>query len=176
MGRIHYEATRVCVLYAYIQYGISWPSMFVIRIYEGLIWSGKVACIQMEWMNDGFSLIWWKFVWLGKYLSISFWLERISIDKTVRMWVARTNKPEHYLASTPNGAIPFGEKCFAEVNHQLSMSSRKTFMAAESFLQSCEILSQRNRTNGCVLTCVCDVGIAIDWVIFSVLFTLRLLL
>lgn len=97
MGRIHYEATRVCVLHAHIQYGISWPSMFVIRIYEGLIWLGKVACIQMEWMNDGFSLIWWKFVWLGKYLSISFWLERISIDKTVRMWVARTNKPEHTI-------------------------------------------------------------------------------
>lgn len=127
MGRIHYEATRVCVLYAHIQYGISWPSMFVIRIFEGLIWSGKVACIQMEWMNDGFSLIWWKFVWLGKYLSISFWLERISIDKTVLisidtacMWVARTNKPEHYLASTPNEAIPFGENVLLKstINYQ----------------------------------------------------------
>lgn len=49
------------------------------------------------------------------------------------MWVAQTNKPERYLSIYRQIYLWHSKKNVAEVNHQLSMSSRKTFHLLNHF-------------------------------------------
>lgn len=82
------------------------------------------------------------------------------------MWVARTNKPEHYLASTPSDDTVWREMLLkSTINYQCHRV--KLSWLLNHFCKVAEYYRNGTESSDGM---PCDAGI--DWVNFSVLFTL----